>query len=89
MQPTGKSKVGINTILSDLSQPIELNQIHNYINGDSVVYVQTPETYTLTNGKTINLNIYGGLKKNKPYYVKKISNTELKLFNSRSDIYFS
>jgi len=88
LQPIEDSKVGISTILNNSNLPIKLEKNHDFKNGDSVVYVQTPNTYTLKNGDTINLNIFSGLNQNETYYTENVEDDELRLFKNRSDIYF-
>lgn len=89
LQPIENSKVGISTILNNSNLPIKLEQNHDFKNGDSVVYVQNPDTYELQNGDTINLNIFSGLNQNEVYYTENVDDDELRLFKNRSDIYFS
>ena len=88
LRPTGESKSGISTTINNASLSLKLEKNHDFKDGDAVVYIQTPSTYTLNNGTSINLNIFSGLNNNEFYYVKNTGDDELKLFKNRSDIYF-
>ena len=89
LQGQEESKIGVSTILNNSSISIKLENNHDFKNGDAVTYVQTPATYTLPNGSSINLNIFSGLNQKEVYYIQNIKDDELKLFKNRSDIYFS
>lgn len=88
LQPIEDSKIGISTVLNNSNLPIKLEKIHDFKNGDAVVYVQNPSTYVLQNGNTINLNIFSGLNQNEVYYIENVQEDELRLFRNRADIYF-
>jgi hypothetical protein len=86
-------KIGITTQINnsivDIDISVNSSQIHDYKTGDSVVYLQNPVTYTLDDGRTIELNVYNQLNHNQTYYVERISDSKLRLYKSRSNIYFN
>ena len=88
------SSTGIDCEINNETFAIDIsvykNQVHDFRNGDIVRYVQSESKYTLlSTGETINLNLYDGLNENQLYYVQNVSSTQLKLYRSRSNIYFS
>jgi hypothetical protein len=92
-QKIPESSIGIDCEINNATFSIDISvyktQVHDFRNGDAVRYVQNESKYTLSTGKIINLNLYDGLNQNQIYYVQNISGTQLKLYRSRSNIYFS
>jgi len=83
------SKNGISCEINNQEFELNTSQVHDFKNGDSVFYIQNFSEYTLNDGRTINLNIYDGLFENQIYYVESISDRKIKLYKSRSNIYFN
>jgi len=82
------AKEGISSEVNNEQFELNINQIHDFKTGDSVYYVQNASQYTLNDGTTINLNLYDGLVERQLYYVESTSDTKIKLYKSRSNIYF-
>ncbi len=82
------AKEGISSDINNEQFELNTSRVHDFKTGDSVYYIQNISQYTLNDGTTVNLNLYDGLFQNQIYYVEKVSDTKIRLYKSRSNIYF-